>query len=1335
MKKSKKLKLITTLSSVGITATAASLVATACASVAPTLGDLSANPANGKDISKLNWFKRTKFNTNVLSEIQNIVFDDNEALFRKYPGLEQAITLTTDPATITSSFKITITASGSTYTGKAEWNATYATAADTVDIDVTVPYTLDVSMSKVWYPLTATLHTAGTEVNLKSANVTIAAGSSNNDIFVAEWDKVSYPDNPQLAITPKGEGTATLRIVITDNDVTPTAVGEFSQTITVKASTIANKTWQELKTLKDTSTLVPGQLYRLTDFNTTVNTGTVDDQGPYWEIAAAANHQFDLLLTATSNKSLSENVTVLNHEDSNEDYFKDAELSAWTVKYCLENNTNRFDWAVDDDNVGRGVIYYMKDEFGNEASYDFKNILFTPFNESGTPSKYTFDNNGADASLNGRTNKVYNNTIGAYSIDGVLALNGIVFEGTGAYNNDFSEDCRDMVFGKNCFSNNFKDTCYNNVFGDNCSGNNIGNYFQTNEFGNFFKDNTFGNDCHNITIYNAATTSATSPKLTNNTFGDGITKITVKDGVTFAYNGIYATTSMTSPIEISVNITNKFIINGNIVDPEESYEIADVTFDGTLNKESTITSDALKLTSWYGEVKNVTWQIDETATTSWVTANIITNEANEKVLQVTPHGTGSVSVVVQAYLPGASEPIATKAFTGTAAGYTLDLDFDDSVPNIGQSVTADCVFCDESGSRIYNDTLYSFEAGTDSRLHAAMIEDDEGYFTMAPSATDITKEDHVLPMVIKIVKESDPSYVYLVKTINVDVHNYVISDVAWHDAATGDPISVPHTNQFCYADLTLSDWDDTVTDTLQWAVDTGVTTAELNADIDSRQEGEVTVPVVTVEPTSTITNAKLKVSAFDSTGEATLASKTITFDVLEGYVISGLTWDVTPEAQTLSSSASLSLSYEGQTISSNRVKYEIDTNSTSTDLGAIISGDKVRIYPTAAAVGASNTLTINAYVDNGTDPVASKTIENISVKATDKVTITGSHNLNFVYSSGVTPTTANEVYSVSDINGINDINDITHEIVPKGAASGTTVSGVTSVTDGSNIKVVADSTQMEDLTQKLEVQLLVKKNDTETRFDIEVAPSGLNKIVYNDGETKTVTLPDNYTIEYGKELSGDGAATTSVDFTDIGGSTQSIANNKVESIKLISISPSLTIVTNNFIDYYTGLTNLDLSGFKNITQTYQTFLCHSGKAGTGISNFDFSWLSNIQQTSHWFCGQTNFASTQVIDLRSWTSYRQHGNSTVGGGFFYGTTPTMILPQPKNGKIATFTNATSLTLSSPEIYCGDYKAAYSTAKCWSSKASVMKDGFPSTFNTQSNNNSVTEQPKVTTKKEI
>jgi hypothetical protein len=41
------------------------------------------------------------------------------------------------------------------------------------------------------------------------------------------------------------------------------------------------------------------------------------------------------------------------------------------IYYDINNDKNKYEWASDQ---GTGVIFYMKDEFGNEACFDFKNF-------------------------------------------------------------------------------------------------------------------------------------------------------------------------------------------------------------------------------------------------------------------------------------------------------------------------------------------------------------------------------------------------------------------------------------------------------------------------------------------------------------------------------------------------------------------------------------------------------------------------------------------------------------------------------------------------------------------------------------------------------------------------------------------------------------------------------------------------------------------------------------------------------------------------------------------------------------------------------------------------
>ena len=121
-------------------------------------------------------------------------------------------------------------------------------------------------------------------------------------------------------------------------------------------------TYSELKSLRDNGELVPGQLYRITDYvATTTQEGT-----------RSAGHAFDIIVIALSNSELSEEAKAIAH--SGDTYFANCELSAWELKYCLDNDTSRFAWA--DETNGKGVIYYMKDEWNNECPYDFKNIQF-----------------------------------------------------------------------------------------------------------------------------------------------------------------------------------------------------------------------------------------------------------------------------------------------------------------------------------------------------------------------------------------------------------------------------------------------------------------------------------------------------------------------------------------------------------------------------------------------------------------------------------------------------------------------------------------------------------------------------------------------------------------------------------------------------------------------------------------------------------------------------------------------------------------------------------------------------------------------------------------------
>ena len=108
-------------------------------------------------------------------------------------------------------------------------------------------------------------------------------------------------------------------------------------------------TYDELKQLRDTNMLAPGQQYRITDYVTTVAN---------YNNAWSAGHPFDIIVTADSNNKLNEDARAIQREG--DEYFKESKLESWELKYCLDNDSTRFDWAADE---ASGLIPVEKKKF------------------------------------------------------------------------------------------------------------------------------------------------------------------------------------------------------------------------------------------------------------------------------------------------------------------------------------------------------------------------------------------------------------------------------------------------------------------------------------------------------------------------------------------------------------------------------------------------------------------------------------------------------------------------------------------------------------------------------------------------------------------------------------------------------------------------------------------------------------------------------------------------------------------------------------------------------------------------------------------------------------
>ncbi len=350
----------------------------------------------------------------------------------------------------------------------------------------------------------------------------------------------------------------------------------MAKSIKLTDSTIS-VTYSELVQLRDLGVLYPGATYRITDYQCSSS----DDD------TSVASNKFDILVKAIDTDKLSEHCRALRN--ASDSYFpEETNFEAWEIWYCLDNDTTRFNWAS---TSGKGVIYRLIDEFGNDCPYDFKNIMFKRtaswFSSredwctnvlGSTPTSdrlfYTFslvsDTSSEDlstkqANYNGtKYLKFYENKIEPYYNGTTQSLNNNVFilktiAQNGCYHNTFGTNCYSNTFGTYCYSNTFGTNCYSNTFGTNCYHNTFENYCHSNTFGNYCDSNTFGNNCYSNTFGNNCYSNTFGNSCYSNTFGRTSTSLQsycrfscFEDGVQYIY---FYTTQTTSSSNYLQNIT------------------------------------------------------------------------------------------------------------------------------------------------------------------------------------------------------------------------------------------------------------------------------------------------------------------------------------------------------------------------------------------------------------------------------------------------------------------------------------------------------------------------------------------------------------------------------------------------------------------------------------------------------------------------------------------------------------------------------------------------------------------------------------------------------------
>lgn len=140
-------------------------------------------------------------------------------------------------------------------------------------------------------------------------------------------------------------------------------------------------------------------------------------------------------------------------------------MEAWELKYRFSNDVNTFDWANSID--GKGVIYYMKDEYGNECPYDFKNIKF-----KSSKSDAPLINNNTYYYTFSQVNQVNSNSVVDSSID--QSLSGNVFNNKilpykQVSNNSYRYKLNTKILASRGVNNNTRYGIFDNIIHTQCN--------------------------------------------------------------------------------------------------------------------------------------------------------------------------------------------------------------------------------------------------------------------------------------------------------------------------------------------------------------------------------------------------------------------------------------------------------------------------------------------------------------------------------------------------------------------------------------------------------------------------------------------------------------------------------------------------------------------------------------------------------------------------------------------------------------------------------------------------------------------------------------------------
>lgn len=316
-------------------------------------------------------------------------------------------------------------------------------------------------------------------------------------------------------------------------------------------------TYDELVALRDNAKLIPGMMYRMTDYETTTAQGGT----------RSAGHPFDLILTALDEKTLDEKCSAIHSARDTEGYFANSDLTAWQVWYSLDNDANRFGWAeisgliikVDFSVLNEGIVAALYD--GTFIFIDGKEyykwympswnayVLTTNKEPSiGDTTIFVVINNGEIE---------YADNIGivSSSISNSKGGKGVIYRMIDESQNDISYDFKNIMFVRKIYDGNIdtengvdtfvytfnfygndKSEDYSILFPFNCCSNYMdynvrlhNNVFFVNTPYGSFICNIFNYDSIDNTLINSCSFNSFIERCTNNELHEGCCHNTLKD--------------------------------------------------------------------------------------------------------------------------------------------------------------------------------------------------------------------------------------------------------------------------------------------------------------------------------------------------------------------------------------------------------------------------------------------------------------------------------------------------------------------------------------------------------------------------------------------------------------------------------------------------------------------------------------------------------------------------------------------------------------------------------------------------------------------------------------